>query len=423
MKSPTVFTQDKVDRIPLEFRYFDHIEKPAVQRARNLCRKVLRFDPLLPPEVVRTWAHTYYDADPVAEAFVEEVYIKRGQAAGRAMVDQALEHGVDSVKDAPESLKRLFAEFEKDPEWLDWDLIELGAKTFRRWGPHLYSFAGSITLEGYLENSVAKPLAFTGAYTGDSANNRFLETAAFWIDVSTPGALRPGGIGRKTALRVRLMHVFVRKRLLSHPEWNLDAWGVPISQGDALLTLMGGSVAPGLGLMAIGYRPRIKEIEATLHFWRYVGHIMGVQPRWYPQTVGDGVRLLVTNFLKGVKKSGDDGKNLAHSYVRSYGPQKGDKGLKAMWKRLDYRLELGYTALFLPPWTYMFRYKLPEPWLWRLFPLVQFPFIFTAETIRRHSTKVEGWMDRFARKRSERWLARRLGKRKAEYRAVEEFTR
>ena len=29
--------------------------------------------------------------------------------------------------------------------------------------------AGAIALEGYRESSVAKPLAFTGAYTGESA--------------------------------------------------------------------------------------------------------------------------------------------------------------------------------------------------------------------------------------------------------------
>jgi len=75
-----------------------------------------------------------------------------------------------------------------------------------------------------------------------------------------------------------MMHVFVRQRLLAHPEWDLDAWGVPISQADALLTLLGGSVAPGLALRAMGYRPSAEDIEDAMLFWRYVGHLMGVRP-------------------------------------------------------------------------------------------------------------------------------------------------
>ncbi len=52
------------------------------------------------------------------------------------------------------------------------------------------------TLEMYTESAVALPLAFAGGYAGDKALNRFLETARFWIDLSTPGALlTPGSRG------------------------------------------------------------------------------------------------------------------------------------------------------------------------------------------------------------------------------------
>lgn len=418
----TETTPMQADRIPTEFRYWENLQTAPIQRRLKLVRRVFGFDPLLPDDVVRTWAHTYYDADPVAEAFVEEVYFKQGQKAGRALVDRALEHGVDSIADAPASLKRLFAELEQAPKWLDWKLVDRGAKVFRRYGPHLFSFAGAITLEGYLENSVAKPLAFTGAYTGESANRRLLETAAFWIDVSRDGGMRHGGAGLKTALRVRLMHVFVRKGLLNHAEWNLDAWGVPVSQGDAILTLMGGSVAPGYGLKVIGYRPSRHDIEAMLHFWRYVGHVMGVQPRWYPESVEDGLRLLFASFVKSCKQSGDDGRNLAHSYVASYAPLPADGVLAHARKALDYRMELGYTSLFLPFGTFR-RYALPEPGAWRLFPFTQFPVIFAAETLRRNVPGVEGVIDKVAQWRSKRWLDARLGPRSAEYRAVEKFTR
>ena len=90
--------------IPSEFRYWDNL--PRAQWLRHALSLVFRADPQLPDDVVRTWAEGYYDADPIAEAFVDEVYLGRSQAEGRAMVDRALAHGVDAVRDAPASLKR-----------------------------------------------------------------------------------------------------------------------------------------------------------------------------------------------------------------------------------------------------------------------------------------------------------------------------
>ena len=398
-------------RIPTEFRYWEQLEKPYARALRQLIKTVLGFDPRLPAEAVQKYAEAYYEADPVAEAFVDEVYMTRGQVAGRAMVDQALAHGLESVPDAPESLKRLFAEIEVMPDWLDWEQVDLGARVFRRFSTYLYSFAGVITLHGYRENSVAKPLAFTGAYNGESANRRFLETAAFWIEVSDPGGLRAGGKGVATALRVRLMHVFVRRRLMAHPGWDLEAWGVPISQGDAMLTLMGGSVAPGYGLRLLGFRVSREEMIALLQFWRYVGHLIGVQPRWYPTTPEEGIGLLYASEVKGVRGSGEDGRQLALSYLASFRPTPTDSKRDALIKKLEHGLERGYAAWFLPPQS-RFAYKLPGPGLWALHPPAQFLPRFALETVRRAVPRVDEWVDKRARAKSKAWVQARLGERK-----------
>jgi ER-bound oxygenase mpaB/B'/Rubber oxygenase, catalytic domain len=54
---------------------------------------------------------------------------------------------------------------------------------------------------------------------------------------------------------------------------------VPISQSDALITLMSSSLTPGLAMHLMSYRTSIREIEAMMHYWRYIGHLLGVQPR------------------------------------------------------------------------------------------------------------------------------------------------
>ncbi len=147
---------------PAEFRYHDRLDRRWPRLVRRASRAVLGFDPAPPDDVVRTFAAMYYDADPLAEAFVEEVYLRRGMAAGRAMLEQALAGGVASVPDPPRSLVALFADLERDPPWVDPARVERGARAFRRFGPAVFRFAGTITLAAYTESSVAKPLALTG---------------------------------------------------------------------------------------------------------------------------------------------------------------------------------------------------------------------------------------------------------------------
>ncbi|MEQ8460887.1 MAG: oxygenase MpaB family protein [Sandaracinaceae bacterium] len=395
-------------RAPTEFRYWDRLERPAHRWMRRASRALGGFDLAPPDDVVRAFADMYYDADPLAEAFVRDVYLTRGMAAGRAMLEDALTNGAGP--EAPPSLRALFADIDEDPPWLDRDRLERGARVFRRWGTSVFRFAGAVTLAAYSESSVAKPLALTGAYAGASTKHRFLETAAFWIAVSEPGGMRPGGAGRASALRVRMMHVFVRDRLLAHPDWDLEAWGVPISQADALLTLMGGSVAPGIALRAMGYRPSRADIEATMHFWRYVGHVMGVRPRWYPASVEEALQLAFVTHVKSARTAGEDGVRLCQSWVDAFAAGE-DATLRS---RLSDGVHRGFTRAFLPPAAYAAN-RLPPAGPWALLPFACFPFIFGAETLRRALPPLEHVADRAARWRRRRWLAHHTGGRPPEY--------
>ncbi|HEX4108117.1 MAG TPA: oxygenase MpaB family protein [Solirubrobacteraceae bacterium] len=286
----------------------------------------------------------------------------------------------------------------------------------------MFSFAGVETLLGYTESSIAKPLAFTGAYAGESALNRFMETARFWIDVSEPGGLDPGGAGRATAMRVRVMHVFIRRRLLGHPGWDLHAWGVPISQSDALLTLMGGSLTPGLAMHMMGFRTTASEIRALMHYWRYVGHLLGVQPRWYPETVWEGIQLSTVFFLKASHTAGTDGVELIESFPRAFTPKRGLGRRRRVRDEVNYRAQVGYTRYFLPGAFYR-RYDMPNPWPWAIHPLLQAPVIFTVDMLRRRSSRVASAMDRLARHRRERWWRTEMGDRQSHFAPAEQFRR
>jgi hypothetical protein len=317
---------------------------------------------------------------------------------------------------------RLFEEFETDPPWVDHDLVERGAFLFRRCGPAAFSFNGVGTLLAYTENPIVKPLSMTGKYAGDAALNRFMETARFWIDVSDPGGTKPGAPGRATAMRVRIMHVFLRQRITRHPQWNLAAWGKPINQAEATITLLSGGFATGLGMHKLGYRSTSADILAMMHFWRYVGHLMGVQPRWHPADLREAGQLMTLYFAKRAFGAVEDGRELIESYPRAFAPKQGTPLRKTIRDHVNYRIQLGYTRYFLPGRFYR-SYDMPNPWPWGLLPLFQIPINLTIDLLAHASPRIANLQDRFARRRRNTWFRNEMGDRDAHFKAAETFRR
>jgi hypothetical protein len=388
---------------PREFRYRERAHHASQKAIRRLAR-TLGFDPTPSEALVSSFEASYYRGDPLADAYVRTCLSRGGLHAARTGLDHALAHGLDDTS-SPE-LRALFADLEARPAWLDDARVARGARVFRRYGSTVFRFAGTITLGGYLESSVAKPLALSGGYVGHAARQRFLETASFWIEVSEPRGLARGAPGYLAALRVRLLHATVRARLTGHREWNEEAWGVPISEGDALLTLMGGSIAPGLGLALLGYRTSRTEIEDLLHFWRWVGHLMGARFSPYPETVEDALRLSYVAALKGSRTAGEDGRALCAAYVAAFEPALTPHAslLETLRARLEHGLHRGITRLFLPPSVYRAQ-ALPPAGLWPILPLLPAPFVFAAETLRRRSPTLDELADTLARRERRAWLA------------------
>jgi hypothetical protein len=80
----------------------------------------------------------------------------------------------------------------------------------------------------------------------------------------------------------------------------------------------------------MGYRTSIREIEAMMHYWRYIGHLLGVQPRWYPETVKEGLQLSTVFLLKCARTAGADGVELVESYPRAFTPKTGTRWRKRL---------------------------------------------------------------------------------------------
>ncbi len=106
-----------------------------------------------------------------------------------------------------------------------------------------------------------------------------------------PQAPESGGDGWQSAVRVRLLHANVRRRVLKMAErrkassspggqaiYDVEKNGMPINQEDLLGTLCAFSSAPLAMLQKIGITPTAQEREDYIALWRHVGFYMGIEP-------------------------------------------------------------------------------------------------------------------------------------------------
>lgn len=380
---------------------------------------------LFPPDAaVEAFCADMYRGDPLAERFVADTFFgDLGQRTSRELLDRALAGRIADVPDAPESMMLLFAEFETVPVWVDRELVERGAAVWRRWGTMLFAVAGATTIEMYSEAALAVPLSLAGGYAGDNALRRFLETVRFWIDVSTPGALfELGSEGRATAMRVRVMHVKVRRRVADHDEWDGDRWGLPISQAWAEMTLMGGSVGPAAALWATGIHTTPAEVRALLHFNRYIGHLLGVSPSWYPETVADGLRLLALTLSARSYDAGDRGRELIESFPTAFAPRPSNGRFRRLRQRYTHTMYSAYSALWMSP-SHWRRYDMPSPWPGFAVILLRWPAVAVVELARRFTPGLAERYEAIQCRHREAWYDAQMEGRVAQFEAASQLRR
>ncbi|GAA5101581.1 oxygenase MpaB family protein [Haloechinothrix salitolerans] len=251
--------------------------------------------------------------DPLADDVVAMIHaMPRGE--GRALFEQALAEGIDSVDNPPPPLVAFFRDVEATPYWVDFDRIDNGARSIIRTGLlGMFPLGDMSLMGGYLASRAVKTLVHTGDLEHTAAR-RLAETASWWIDVTTPGALRPQGDGMRAALQIRLVHAFVRDAMNRRDDWDYDAWDRPVNQVQTVGTLLLFSLVFLLGTQLLGIRYTQQEREDVMHLWRYVGWLMGVDDELLPGSEADAWRLLwllaATEFIPD-----NDSKRLANALL------------------------------------------------------------------------------------------------------------
>lgn len=227
--------------------------------------------------------------DPPADRLVAAFRALPG-GAGWRMLDRALA-GHD-VPGAPPELWEVVGPALEPPDWVDLDLVDAGAVA--RWRVNSATQALALTCGslafGYRSASLSRPLLATGRLT-KMAPRRLGETARWTVVATKPGALRPGGEGIRATVRLRLVHALVRDHLLHGGDWDLEAWGVPLSAADTIATGLGGFlVVPLHALADLGVRQSPAELEAQFHLWRWICFLMGAERADLPDSLEEARR-------------------------------------------------------------------------------------------------------------------------------------
>ena len=213
----------------------------------------------------------------------------------------------------------------KFPSWMEPSKIKKGEALFVKYGPEIFMLLNVSSLPMcYTCAKGAQVLFETGRLLVhnndiDPLARRLMETAQMVLNVLSTGGLSAKGKGVVTIQKVRLIHASIRHYLKSgqfnSQPWDVGTFGEPINQEDLAGTLMSFGPVILAGLKRLGITLNDEEMDAYMHCWKVVGHLMGIDPQLLPDNYPDGYAL-ATKILQHQGAASEAGKELTASCIR-----------------------------------------------------------------------------------------------------------
>lgn len=313
-----VYGKIDLDITPERFR--TEIDSRPTGFSRNINIKDLeKF--LEDPKEVELYRQLTLMGDPIADAFAAKIP-ELGFRQARAMLDKALEEGIDNVEDAPPELVALIKDMEKEPEWLDWQAIERFGKKMRVFNAVSQEYIMRLAfMMTYMNGYAGLPMIMTGQLTGESAAGRMKETTSTFRMAGLPDSLKRDGIAFKSAAKVRMMHAMVRMNLLKNKDrWDYEVYGVPIPQVDQ----MGAALSFNFlnALMSVKRKKPLNRFQKDgIEASRYLAYLLGMHDYFLADNRGDIIKswslLGATLRDKFDERSKDLNNATLHAYTRN----------------------------------------------------------------------------------------------------------
>ena len=229
------------------------------------------------PELADRYVSHLFVGDPDADRVVEDM-ASLSQDDQADFIKAAMEQDQTGMRDAPESLKAFFERLDTPPEWFDLEATLPGSRLFYRF-PYVFtaSLVGAGLIEGF-SSGIAKSFLYTGRlFDGNQGVRRLKQNNRHQVELFLPGGLERQGEGWKLTVRLRLIHAQIRRLIRSQPDWDTDAWGVPISAAHLALanTVFSARVLLYIRRLLL-LKPSVEERDGFMYIWRYQGYLMGI---------------------------------------------------------------------------------------------------------------------------------------------------
>jgi len=243
-------------------------------------------------ELVDLIGHRFMECDELGEQLAIAMRSKGDDRVTMQQFHRVLADGLSAVPDAPPALRAFFEHLEATPDWVDMDVVNEGARVYRRLGRNASDVLLQLALiGGYRFGGPTDLLVATGGLAGDTTQRRLGETQKWGIAVSDHDAMLRDGDGWKLTVHVRLMHALVNHRFRQGDLWDSEYWGLPINASDQAATLGLFDGALLVGARALGVRITGAESRAVMHLWKYIGWLIGVEEDWLVDTERERHRL------------------------------------------------------------------------------------------------------------------------------------
>lgn len=310
--------------------YFDKDIEGRVPNSRmKQARTNNDSDDYQPGDIVEAWDHVFrwdkdcvsnatmtrwrFRGDRLVDAALPVILGPAGQAGGTDMFTR-LEAVVTKKSTSPSSssstleayaLWRQLHAIDEGEFRYDRAQILRGQAVFYRFAPHILASLLQYSLSAGFSSPRISRVLNLGSYlvppmsttpegeapritpaSNDRTYMRLMETTQFVVDCMSEGAMEIGGPGWKAAIRVRLLHATIRRRILDkicsdrqvkgHAPYDEERDGTPISQEDYSSTLAAFATAPIIALLKVGITPTPQECEDYTALWKVIGYYLGI---------------------------------------------------------------------------------------------------------------------------------------------------
>lgn len=306
---------------------------------------------------------SHFSIKPLAPSYTEYLQLNKALVSGdthmdavvswvmqnpkqnRKLFEQALYQGFGSLSPAVAELTRFFQYIETPPSWVNQKRLDSAVEFTHRLGINNGFVLRDLSLmAGYLYPGFNQPLMMTGALN-KQAGTRLAETTKWWMDITEPNALMRFHAGFTSTLYVRFIHSLVRYHLKHKQEWDSETWGLPINQFDLAMTNLAFSSVVLIGIRALGIFPSQQETENFLHFWRYIGWLMGIDEPWLVETESEGWRFLY--WMQFAHPESDQSSHALGTSLSNEPFERQYRYLRPLQQKLAYKQHLEVTQFFI----------------------------------------------------------------------------